>query len=177
MITLKKNIIALCGSTKLISTNIDLLNSISILTKDQFNIHIYPSLTLLPHFNPDIDNEIQVPNTVKDFRVAFKNADGIIISTPEYAMGVPGTLKNALDWTVSSMEFSNKPVALFTASTSGYKAHDSLLNTLQVIEANIMNTHLVISFAKTKIKNTTIVDDKTKAEVIAILSNFQQKLL
>lgn len=77
-------------------------------------------------------------------------------------MGVPGTLKNALDWTVSSIEFSHKPVALITASSSGIKAHQSLLETLKVIESDIPeSSQLLIPFVKTKIRGGKIVDAYT----------------
>lgn len=76
--------------------------------------------------------------------------------------GVPGTLKNALDWTVSSCEFSHKPVALITASTSGEKAHASLLGTLNVIEAKIgKQSQLLIQFAKTKVNDKNAITDNT----------------
>ena len=63
------------------------------------------------------------------------DADGVIICTPEYAHGVPGSLKNAIDWTVGTGEFSGKPTMLITASTDGKNGHKALLETLKVIEA------------------------------------------
>jgi len=89
-------------------------------------------------------------------------------------MGVPGTLKNALDWTVSSMDFSKKPVALITASLSGEKAHRSLLETLLVIESRMTaDTQLLIPFVKTKISpEGKITDEKTLAEVNKLITSF-----
>ena len=108
------------------------------------------------------------------FRNELKQADGILICTPEYAMGVPGTLKNAIDWTVSSCEFSKKPVALITASSLGEKGHASLLETLKIIESDITEeTQLRISYAKTKISQAgVIVDEATKREVVSLLDAF-----
>lgn len=81
----------------------------------------------------------------------IRDANGVLICTPEYAMGVPGTLKNALAWVVISMELSSKPVALVTASTLGEKAHHSLLGTLKVLEADVDDrTTLLISYIKSK---------------------------
>ncbi len=86
-------------------------------------------------------------------------------------MGVPGTLKNAIDWTVSSMGFSHKPVALITASSLGQKGHASLLETLKVIEASMVpETQLLVSFIKTKVKDDTIVDESVKAQVLQLIS-------
>lgn len=168
--TSRKTVIAICGSTKAASTNLSLIKAITALAKDHFDITLFDGLTDIPHFNPDLDTETP-PATVTNFRQALRNADGILICTPEYAMGVPGTLKNAIDWTVSSMEFSHKPVVLITASSLGQKGHASLLETLKVIEASMVpETQLLISFIKTKVKDDTIVDESVKAKVLELIS-------
>lgn len=86
-------------------------------------------------------------------------------------MGVPGTLKNAIDWMVSSCGFCYKPVALITASTHGLKGHQSLLETLRIIESNITEeTQLVISFVKAKVsKNHQITDPETQEKVMEVV--------
>jgi chromate reductase, NAD(P)H dehydrogenase (quinone) len=167
-----KKIFALCGSTRQNSINLELLKIISDLEKETIELQIFTQIGYFPHFNPDIDNPEHTPTFVEDFRNKLKQADGILICTPEYAMGVPGTLKNALDWTVSSMEFSQKPTALITASTSGEKGHQSLLETLKVIEAKIDNkTSLLISSPKTKIRDGVIIDEETLKNVKSVMSN------
>src|SRR4030095_8133821 len=109
---------------------------------------------------------------VVDFRNQLRHSDGILICTPEYAMGVPGSLKNAIDWTVSSMEFSHKPVALITASASGQKAHVSLLDTLKVIESDIPDdSQLLVSFVQTKVKEDKIVDQVTLGQVKKLVNS------
>ena len=144
-----------------------------------FLLRYLKGLMDIPAFNPDDDGD-DPPAVVTDFRNQLKKADGILICTPEYAMGVPGSLKNAIDWTVSSMEFSHKPVALITASLSGLKGHAALLETLHVIEAKITaDTGLiisfakVISFAKTKISaNCIITDEAALAAVKKLIEAF-----
>jgi NAD(P)H-dependent FMN reductase len=87
-------------------------------------------------------------------------------------MGVPGTLKNAIDWTVSSMEFSHKPVALITASTAGQKGHQSLINTLKIIEADMPDdSQLLISYVKTKVKDDKIIDPQTLQQIKKLISS------
>ncbi len=78
-------------------------------------LSIFEGLDELPHFNPDLESK-ELP-VVTRFREAIKAADGLILSSPEYAHGVPGSLKNALDWLVGGSEMVGKPVALFDAST------------------------------------------------------------
>lgn len=72
-------------------------------------------------------------------RDLIKNASGIIICTPEYAFGVPGQLKNMLDWMVSSGSLVDKPVALVTASSVGSHAHAALLLTLGALSAKVID--------------------------------------
>lgn len=167
----KKNIFAICGSTRAISSNLNLIRAIEELSSDTFNITIFNDLSSIPHFNPDIDNN-DPPDEVKRFRRQLNVSDGVLICTPEYAMGVPGSLKNAIDWTVSSCEFSNKPVALITASSLGQKGHASLLETLRIIEANVPDeTNLVISHIKTKVNSQNkITNEQTLSEVKSVLS-------
>ncbi len=167
-----KKIFAICGSTRQNSINLELLNIIKILEKDIIELQIFTQIDYIPHYNQDIDNPEYTPTFVTEFRNKLREADGILICTPEYAMGVPGTLKNALDWTVSTMEFSQKPTALITASTSGEKGHQSLLETLKVVEAKIdEKTSLLISNPKTKIKPGLIIDEKTLREVKLLIHN------
>lgn len=162
---MKRNILAICGSTRKTSTNSNLVTAIHNLYADSVNVTVFEGLSDIPHFNPDLDND-NPPKNVSHFRELLKQADGILICTPEYAMGVPGTLKNAIDWTVSSMEFSHKPVALITASTSGHKGHHSLMETLRVIEADIPDSsQLVISHVKTKLQGDNITDANTFNQV------------
>ncbi len=155
----KKKVLAICGSTRKDSGNLQLIHAVARIAEESFDVEIFDSLADIPHFNPDIQQE---PETVTSFKQKIRHADGVLICTPEYAMGVPGTLKNAIDWTVSSSDFSHKPVALITASSSGHKAHRSLQETLQVIEAEMTEeTKLLVSFVKTKVNASGITDEAT----------------
>ena len=91
-----KKILAISGSTKAVSTNALYITAISRLLNSEFEVINFSSITSIPHFNPDLDQE-NPPQAVEALRSIIKQADGIIISTPEYAMGLPGSLKNLLD--------------------------------------------------------------------------------
>ena len=173
--TEKKKVLAICGSTKKTSLNLSLINALAEITKEQIRTEIFAGTDSLPHFNPELDNDTP-PQAVVDFRNQLKEADGVLICTPEYAMGVPGTLKNAIDWTVSSAEFYRKPVALITASTLGYKGHQALMETLKIIGSKITDdTHLVISAIKTKVTNDNkIIDPETHTEVMEMMKAFEE---
>lgn len=160
------NVLAICGSTRAASSNLNVIHAIARLAHDRFSVQLYSGLEQLPQFNPDRDTE-EAPAEVADLRKQLRAADGVLICTPEYALGVPGALKNAIDWTVSSMEFSKKPVALITASLSGEKAHQSLLGTLLIIESRMtQDSQLLISAVRTKLgRDATINDEATREGV------------
>lgn len=158
------NVLAICGSTRAASANLNVIHAIARLAHDRFSVQLYSGLEQLPQFNPDRDNE-DVPAEVADLRKQLRAADGVLICTPEYALGVPGALKNAIDWTVSSMEFSKKPVALVTASLSGEKAHQSLLGTLLIIESRMtQDSQLLISAVRTKVGRDAAINDEATRE-------------
>ena len=175
LILMTKKILAVCGSTRKSSSNLNLIYAISDLTKEKFSISVFAGLAGIPNFNPDLDNETP-PGPVAQFRELLKEADGVLICTPEYAMGVPGSLKNAIDWTVSSGEFSHKPVALVTASSLGENGHQSLLKTLKIIESKITDqTQLLISFVKTKVSgDNKIVEAVTLNQINDLIMHFDQ---
>lgn len=165
------NILAISGSTRQQSTNHTLIHIIAELYAGTVNISHFEGLSTLPHFNPDLDNNTPPP-AVTAFREQLRAADGVLICTPEYAMGVPGSLKNALDWLVSSMELSKKPVALITASSMGEQAHASLTGTLLVIEANLPEaSRLLIPFVKAKVKDGKITDESTLKQVKSVMAS------
>jgi chromate reductase len=166
---LKKKIFAISGSTRTNSSNLSLIKAIEKLTTDKLVFTIFNGLDTLPHFNPDIDgNEI---DSVRDFRAQVLESDAVLICTPEYAHGVPGSLKNVIDWTVGSGEFSQKPTVLITASTDGQIGHEALLETLRVIETkNIDELNLLIQFVRTKINaESEITDEKTKVAILNLI--------
>lgn len=154
----KCRIIGLCGSLRKNSINSLILNEIERLSEDQFIFEKY-NISRLPYFNPDLDNE-KPPGEVADFRQKLKQVDGVIICTPEYVFSIPGVLKNALEWTVSSGEFNGKPTALITASLSGEKTHESLLLVLKTIMAKTGNgCELLIPGARGKFDNQGRLSD------------------
>jgi NAD(P)H-dependent FMN reductase len=84
-----------------------------------------------------LDTE-SAPAAVHRFRAALEVSDAILISSPEYAHGVSGVLKNALDWVVSSGEIIYKPIALINASTRAIPAHASLRETLTTMSGRVI---------------------------------------
>ena len=100
-------------------------------------IAIYRELGDIPPFNPDLDTE-SAPAAVVRFRAALEASDAILISSPEYAHGVPGVLKNALDWLVGSGELIDKPIAVINASPRSTHAFSSLIETLKTMSGQVI---------------------------------------
>jgi chromate reductase, NAD(P)H dehydrogenase (quinone) len=129
----------------------------------------YEGIGGLPHFNPDLDGEGAVPPAaIAEFRALLAAADGVIISCPEYAHGVPGSLKNALDWIVSSGELTDKPLVLVNASAAGgERAQAALVETLTVMGANVLvEASLLAPFLRKKLEGQGGVLDTDAAQAL-----------
>lgn len=132
--------LAVSGSLRAASSNTALLGATRALAPEGVEITLYDGLATLPHFNPDLDDldAGTAPPEVANFRALLEASDGVLISSPEYAHGVPGAMKNAIDWVVSSGEIYEKPVALFNASMGATHAYESLAETLKTADADIV---------------------------------------
>lgn len=125
-------ILAISGSLRARSSNAAVLEAAQSLAPAGVEVVPYRELALLPPFNPDDDVE-PLPAAVTCWREAVGSADALLICSPEYARGVAGSLKNALDWLVSGFEVIGKPIASINASPIATAAQDALLTTLRTI--------------------------------------------
>lgn len=165
----KIKIFAITGSTRKNSSNYKILKYISEEIKDSFEVEIFENIDELPHFNPDLDTE-NLPKEVVSFRNKIEKADGVIICTPEYVFSLPGSLKNVLEWCVSTTIFSGKNTGLITASASGEMGHEQLILIMKTLEANLKeDTQLLISGIRGKINEKGEI---TNVETSDNLRNF-----
>jgi NAD(P)H-dependent FMN reductase len=173
----KKNILAISGSTKANSTNEMILSAIAKLYDESLDFEIFTQIAQLPHFNPDLEIS-EPPAVVKEFRQLIEKADGVLISTPEYVFSLPGSLKNALEWTVSTVVFSDKPTAFIIAATSGEKAFESLDLILKTIGAKVgEDSKLMIKAAKGKLNSDGDIADKSVLnEIEKLMKSFIETL-
>ncbi|HMG52589.1 MAG TPA: NADPH-dependent FMN reductase [Kofleriaceae bacterium] len=132
-------VLAIAGSLRATSSNAALLRAASGVAPAGTEITLYDGLGELPHFSPDLDVE-PVPAAVAALRAQIGIADALAISSPEYAHGMPGSLKNALDWLVSALEPIDKPVLLISASPGGAAhAHAQLLEVLRTMNLRVID--------------------------------------
>lgn len=128
------------GSLRAVSSNGAVLDAIAAIAPAHVGVTRYDGLADLPAFNPDLDGEGAVPPApVAAWRDAIAAADALVVCSPEYAHGVPGALKNALDWLVSGPDVPGLPVAVVNATTRAHHAHDALLETLRTMSAQVVD--------------------------------------
>lgn len=138
-------VLAISGSLRRASTNTAVLEALRSLAPSGVEVTLYRGLASLPHFNPDDDIEdASPPASVAELRAALAACDGLVIAAPEYAHGVPGALKNALDWLVSSEAFVGKPLMLINAAPRAFHAQASLRETSETMAARIVGEAYVL---------------------------------
>jgi chromate reductase len=130
-------LLAISGSLRASSSNTTLLQAVELLAPAGVAVEIYHDIERLPHFNPDLEHSL--PDIVVQLHMRVEQADGLLISCPEYARGIPGLFKNALDWLVGSLSFPGKPVALFNASPRASEAQDALRLVLKTMSARLID--------------------------------------
>jgi chromate reductase, NAD(P)H dehydrogenase (quinone) len=149
-------ILAIPGSLRATSSSNLLLKAFSELLPHDVKVHVSYATASMPPF----DDSATLPSTVMEFHRTIREADAIVICTPEYAFGIPGALKNALDWTVATGDLYQKPVSVITASSSGEKGHAALLLVLEALSADVIpQANVVIPGIRTKFDNTGKLKD------------------
>jgi len=168
-------ILAISGSLRANSSNNAVLNACVQFLPEDVTMELYGGLGSLPHF----DDNTNPPGTVLDLRQRLLAADGVIICSPEYAFGVPGSLKNALDWTVSSGELVGKPLALITAATGGANAHAALQLIFKALSSNLPETSmLLIPFIRAKMNDQSeVVNPDTLRDIKNVIESLIESIL
>ncbi|MDB6110513.1 MAG: NADPH-dependent reductase [Pedosphaera sp.] len=136
-------IVTLCGSLRARSLNRAVLRAYARLAPPELAFVHCEQIGALPHFNPDLDGETPPPE-VSVFRGFLAKADALVLSTPEYAHGLPGSFNNALDWLVSDPGFVGKPVVILHAERGSTWALDSLREVLKTMSAKILEPASVL---------------------------------
>lgn len=132
------------------------------------DVEIYEGLLDLPLFSPDLDGPgAPAPPAVAALRQALARAGAVLLATPEYAYGMPGSLKNALDWLVSAGSFYGKPTGVLSASPSeagGAKARAGLLLTLGALGAAVVPAaSFAVPFVRARLDVAGALTDKALA--------------
>ena len=167
----RPNILGVSGSLRAGSFNTSVLNSLVQDFASDMDLSVR-TLEDIPLFNQDLEDD--VPASVLQLREQFRAADGLIISSPEYNYGIPGVLKNALDWAsrpYGQSSYLRKPVLIMTASpgaTGGLRAHADLQKTFMASECRIVGGNMIgIGGAHEKLTDGRITDEATQGFIRA----------
>lgn len=125
------NILAIPGSLRSASINAAFCRMVASRARPPMKVHVFSGLGEIPLFNPDLESSPPAP--VAGFRERIGDADALLIASPEYAHGIAGVMKNALDWLVSFEGTINKPVALINTSPRAHHAYDALREVLKTM--------------------------------------------
>ena len=168
-------IFAISGSLREGSSNTSILHTMKTVAPAGVEFIIYDGVSGLPHFNPDFDND-NLPHEVKELRGMLNRSSAILLSTPEYAHGIPGSLKNVLDWLVSTTLLENKPAGIILGSSSeGNFARESLMEVLKTMNAAV-KPELVMTLSGVREKKDdpkTWQDLKSFVEELVLASRFK----
>ena len=177
------NVISICGSLRKGSYNRMVMNALPSLAPEGMSIKEAPPFTDFPLYNADIQNSTGFPAPVQTLADDIRTADGVIIVTPEYNFGIPGALKNAIDWVsrLQNQPFAGKPVALQSASpgpVGGARVQYDMRRAMVFLDAQTLNKpEIFIGSCAQRIDEKTgqITDEPTKGFIkqqLAVFAKF-----
>ena len=172
----KLKVLGFAGSLRTGSYNKALLRAAENFIPEDVNLEIF-DLDGIPGFNQDIENNL--PTKVKDFKSKIREADAILIATPEYNYSVPGVLKNAIDWAsrpYGDNPFDGKPVAIMSASIGmlgGARAQYHLRQMFVFLNMFPINgPEVIVTFAQDKFdKQGKLIDENTQKFLRQLIQN------
>ncbi len=171
-------IVAISGSLRKHSFNTALVNSAAKMFPDNVRVG---TIAGIPPFNEDLEDSEGIPDVVARLKNEIAQSDGLLISTPEYNNGVPGVLKNAIDWATRPFRdvpkvFHGKPVAVIGASPGGFGttlAQTALLPVLRTLKTDPWFAgRLMVSHAGEKIEEGVLQDEETRERLEKFVGGF-----
>ena len=169
-------ILAVPGSVRASSFNRGLLVAARNIGQSEIEIEIYEGLGELPIFSQDLEGE-NMPARASELDRALRNADAVLIATPEYTGSIPGGLKNLLDWAARPFgngAFQGKPTAIIGASPGQYGAARSVEMTTKIVGAlgaNVLERNLTVSRAMDRFDSDgTLSDEMVKRSLEDVLT-------
>jgi chromate reductase, NAD(P)H dehydrogenase (quinone) len=170
-------VLGISGSLRTRSLNTAVVETAAELCTGSLRMDIFRGIGQLPFFNSDVELA-GPPDPVIAFRRRIATADAVLFSCPEYAHGMSGVLKNALEWIVGGGELMDKPTAVVTASpsmTGGDRAQAWLTETLEVMGAAILPTRLPIAGASGKVRDGRLVEPEAVEQLRNLLSELAER--
>jgi chromate reductase len=174
-------VLGIAGSLRSRSLNRTLLHAAVELAPAGMEIRIYEGLGDVPPFNEDVESQGD-PAPVRALKVAIQESEGVLIATPEYNYGVPGVLKNAIDWAsrpAGKSPLNRKPAAIMGASMGAHgtaRAQPALRQTFVFTETYVMlRPELYVARAHEKVDaDGRVVDEPTRQQLRKVLGAFAE---
>ena len=174
------NVVSICGSLRKGSYNRIVMNALASLVPEGMRVSEAPPYHEFPLYNADIQNSTGFPAVVNTLADAIRAADGVIFVTAEYNFGIPGPLKNAIDWLsrLKDQPFSGKPIALQSASpgpVGGARVQYDVRRSMMFLDALTLNKpEIFIGNCAQRIddKSGQITDAQTKELIKQQLAAF-----
>ena len=163
-------LLGICGSLQAHSANAALLDVARDVAAPDVEVVTFDALADVPAFNPDTDPP---PAAIEGFRELVQSTDGLLIATPEYAHGLPGSLKNLLDWMVGTGELYSRRVAIVSAAPAperGKHARADLERTLRAQGAEVLTSVTVA--VPTAVRGSECDDEEIRAAMKEVLAAF-----
>ena len=166
-------LLALAGSLRAESSAAALVRAVAALAPPGVAVDVFEGLGDIPPYSPDVDTD-DAPLAVADLRARIDAADAVLVVTPEYAYGMPGLLKNALDWLVSSGTLYQTRVAALSTSPShlgGHRALAWLTQTLQAQHADVpASATFAVPFVRQVLDGDRVADGPLEERVRVALA-------
>ncbi len=152
-------LLGVSGSLRATSTNTRLLEALKQLMPVNVTFTIEPSLADLPLFNPELP--IDANDALPGFVERFRESDGIVFSSPVYAGGYPGVLKNGLDWLVGTDAFVEKPFVMLSASNRMPFVEQTLVTVLETMSGvHVQDASTTVPLLGRSLSVQEIVEDQ-----------------
>jgi chromate reductase len=171
-------ILAISGSLRIGSFNTGLIRTARDLAPAGVEIELYDGLDSIPAFNED--REAVLPAPVQELNRRIREADALLVATPEYNGSAPGALKNALDWASrphGTAPLVAKPAAVMSASPTAYGgkwAQEQIRRALTLSGAMVIDTELTVERADKKIARGAVVDSATRDGLAAVVADLAE---
>jgi chromate reductase len=174
------NVVTICGSLRKGSYAGAVLRAAPALVPGGMGFTPFPSIGDVPHYDGDLETSSGVPHPIALLANAMREADGVLIVSPEYNYSVPGVLKNTIDWIsrVPNQPLANKPVLIQSVSQGplgGVRMQYHLRQTLVGLSARVFNRpEVMIGLARTKVDEDSgeLTDTATRDLIRAQLVDF-----
>jgi chromate reductase, NAD(P)H dehydrogenase (quinone) len=175
-------VVGISGSLRRASFSTSLLKVLAERAAPAIDIQVV-TLEDIPLYNEDLDQSPELPS-VAAFKKIIADSDGVLITTPEYNHGVPGVLKNALDWAsrpVFESCFKNKPVSIISSSkafTGGVRAQYQLREALISMHAHlVMGPEVVVGGVHANLAGDAYQDENGLTFMLRSLDRLREEIL